>query len=1023
MAILWMVIAVFLAPVIVHAGAGELLLNGSSMRFSALDGSATDLDGAADGTLTLDSLELGGRAEIVVDRPAAVFVVANEVQLFGRSAIRPAGSLPAEGPQIEIRAGSIRLFGRASLRADGRTQGGVLRLCATGNIEIRDQARISAKALDGAGPGGTVHLETGRRLLLDNRAVLVSASGGRGGSVTLVSCGKDGSRPGSPPAEAAILIRGYVEAFGTSGSGGSVKVEARQGGVDFQPARQGPPMVIDAKGTTRPGRVSIRAATSVVPGKLFAQPEASVVTGSPVTAACGCSSGTADGPVVVAIDVDRTTGVPGTAFALSGRVVESASPVEQWRWRLTDGRELTGRTISISFPAPGLYGAEVTATDRNGNVARAETGLQVFDPATQAPPELGLPPVVGDVDGDGLVTLEDAHRTAKHAGRLESLPAAAELAADIDLDGQVTPGDALLIGQAVAAGQPLPSVISPVHGAPGARVNLISPELLDPAALIEIEVGESTQVQRPLRPARGYATFMIPLDATRRGSLDVTPGPVEVRIRRDGTVVQTFTFQVEEPPPLPADPKAELKALLADRVALLQMNQEAIRILLDLSAVEGEDRELLLASFTVAQQNAAAAVAELSALLDEPGGDELARLFFLFANADGYPEYRQSVDELLGGDPAALRAKLDAIASAGSASVDEILDLLCLVKSLSDGLDTGGVILGWGCDALLLAAIGAILVPADGPVVDVAFFSAWATRCAAVEVAAELPLLINSLVTSMDADLRFTAMPASPRSGEMVKLRAEIELIGLDDLCSFPVGQGRDKLIENLARKAARQYLRRKLRPVLRLIPDNVLEKLAKELGDALARTVGHTQIITALETLTGKACDYFNRGVPIPDDLSRILQGPNPNVGTLSYPGDGTADYLCPDSGMAGDVVFTATRRICGEDDKKEVTVACSTREVTITIGDNGPANDDIFEVRVAGNTVLTSSQPVRSISTTVDLPAGDHQVQMIGRAAPDGVGTYFIEFSGATVVGGDPLSGSDLTPGVVKTFLIRVQ
>jgi hypothetical protein len=91
--------------------------------------------------------------------------------------------------------------------------------------------------------------------------------------------------------------------------------------------------------------------------------------------------------------------------------------------------------------------------------------------------------------------------------------------------------------------------------------------------------------------------------------------------------------------------------------------------------------------------------------------------------------------------------------------------------------------------------------------------------------------------------------------------------------------------------------------------------------------------------------------------------------------------------------------------------------------MGDNGNLLDDIFEVKVDGQTVLTSSAPVRSISTTLNLPAGNHGVQMIGRAAPDGVGTYFIEFSGATVVSGDPLSGTDLTPGVVKNFTIRVQ
>ena len=103
---------------------------------------------------------------------------------------------------------------------------------------------------------------------------------------------------------------------------------------------------------------------------------------------------------------------------------------------------------------------------------------------------------------------------------------------------------------------------------------------------------------------------------------------------------------------------------------------------------------------------------------------------------------------------------------------------------------------------------------------------------------------------------------------------------------------------------------------------------------------------------------------------------------------------------------------------------VGCSTSDVLITMGDNGSALDDIFEVIVAGQTVLTSSAPVRSVSASVPIPGGQTEVLMRGLAAPDGVGTYFITFSSnARVVGGDSLSGSDLTPGVTKRFIIEVQ
>jgi len=92
--------------------------------------------------------------------------------------------------------------------------------------------------------------------------------------------------------------------------------------------------------------------------------------------------------------------------------------------------------------------------------------------------------------------------------------------------------------------------------------------------------------------------------------------------------------------------------------------------------------------------------------------------------------------------------------------------------------------------------------------------------------------------------------------------------------------------------------------------------------------------------------------------------------------------------------------------------------------MGDNGPILDDIFEVLLEGETILTSNDPVRRKSVTVEVLAGSTQlVQMVGRAAPDGIGTYLIIFDGATVVGGDPTDGRDLTPGVIKNFIIGVQ
>jgi hypothetical protein len=734
-------------------------------------------------------------------------------------------------------------------------------------------------------------------------------------------------------------------------------------------------------------------------------------------------------PLAVSADVDRTTGVLGTNFIFTGRVVESTSPVEQWHWILSDGRDLTGMSISVTFPSPGLYGANLTATDNDGNVVHAETGVLVFDPATQAPPELGLPKQIGDIDGDGTITLKDAHRVSKHAGGLELLPAAAEPAADVDLDGQVTQDDARLLGQAVAAGEALPRTLLPAHGAPGTRVTLISPTLLDPTSNIEIVVGQSQWVQQPLRTIRGYATFMIPFDATNGGSLQVTPGSVEVRVFSNGTVADTLPFQVEAPLPLPADPKAELRKLLDDYVKLLQVNEDAIKQLLDQSLVDGNERELLLAAYTTAHEDVAAKFGNMRALLDEPHGEQLARILFLYANANGYPELRQRMTELLAASVPPMKSSLRV--NAPAASVDEILSSLCRVKKVAKMISDGSDILSYVCDAMLIAAVIAAAVPVAGEVLDVGLLIAWASGCGTVESTLELALMLNEFVDGLHPDLRFKASTAAPQAGQSVKLSATIEIIGANDLCSFAVGKTKDKLIEELGKIAAKRLLQRKLAlraigAAIGVLSPKLIIDLEKRLGALVGRVVDNTALGQVLEEFTRKVCEYARGGAPIPYELNATtLKGPSPDAGTRTFPGDGTADYMCStqSNSSTDSVTFTVMRQLCDETQTKTVKISCQTRPVTITMGDNGNALDDIFEVRIQGQTVLTSSAPVRSISTTVNLVIGDHTVEMIGRAAPDGIGTYFIQFSGATVIGGAPLSGSDLTPGVVKAFTIRVQ
>lgn len=1017
-----LVIGLLLVPGAVRGA--ELALHRGTVLFSDLDGGPADENGTPDGTLTVGSLVVDGSARLLVDVPSAKLAVDGDVSLAGDGAILAPAPAPAQGPDLEIRAGgAVRLVGTSSIRADGATAGGNLRLCSGADLELDGDALLSASSAGLSGPGGSVHVEAAGQVRIAQPAGSIRASGADGGRVEVVSCAADLATPAHSIGASAIAVQGRIEASGATGAGGSVELDARQGGVAFLPAVT----TVDARGAAGGGSVTVTAATSVSPAAPPTEPAAAVTTGTPSDEPCDCRNAVAPGLFIHA-EVDRPTGLPGTTFRLSGEIFRSSSPVGDWTWTLSDGRTFDGRTITVQFAAPGLFSATVTTSNEEGFQASDETAVVVFDPNTQAPPELDLPDKIGDVDGDGAITLADAHRIAKQASRLEELPLDVRRTADVDLDGKVTDRDARLLGQAVAAGEPLPRSIAPEHGAPGTKVNLISPELLDPEALVEVQVGASRLVQRPLRVARGYGTFMIPLDPTTAGSLDVDPGPVEIRIVEDGQVVETHTFQVEAPPPLPADPKAELERFLDDYIALFDKDKVAVADALDFAGVSTGTRDVLLAAFDLAHEDLSAKVAHLRELLDQPGGDEIARFFFRFADANGFQDLRKRLDTFLATPISQMGTSL--AERAGTADTEAALAALCAVHKAAELIGTGGTLLNVGCDLLLASAVAAVFVPAVGEVVDAAALFTWATECGGVAATVELAKLVDEIIGDADAELRFEASPTTPQAGEAVTLKAELELVGLDEICAGVVDVGAQKLTELIAEKTVERLLRtnvalKSVARFLELVSSATLKKLTDRLSKAVEHVIDLSGLGGAIEELASDTCAKFGLGLPLPLDVQPILSGPDPNVGMLSFPGDGTAQYMCPtDPNQTADSVsFTVEKELCEKQAMESATVECQTRPVTITIGDNGNLNDDIFEVQIEGETVLTSSVPVRSISTTIDLPLGDHTVEMIGRAAPDGIGTYFISFSGATVIAGDTLSGIDLTPGTVKTFVIRVQ
>ena len=105
-------------------------------------------------------------------------------------------------------------------------------------------------------------------------------------------------------------------------------------------------------------------------------------------------------PFAVRITASRTSGVPGTVFALAAQVTGNDAPIAEYSWKSSNGLTGSGSTLGAQFAAPGDYLLDVTARDGQGRTATAGTYLRVFNPAATAQvaktiaPDQGVPGVV-----------------------------------------------------------------------------------------------------------------------------------------------------------------------------------------------------------------------------------------------------------------------------------------------------------------------------------------------------------------------------------------------------------------------------------------------------------------------------------------------------------------------------------------------------------------------------------------------------------------------------------------------------
>lgn len=754
------------------------------------------------------------------------------------------------------------------------------------------------------------------------------------------------------------------------------------------------------------------------------------------------------------VQADRYSGTPGMSFTITAEVMGPSPDGFTFTWELSDGTSATGAMLTRSFAEPGSYAITVRASNTVGENLVGDVVLTVFDPT--AP--VGVfgeprPPLPGDVDGDGTLSLADALRTTQHLAEsrlLDSDPAApgapglsfSELAsADFDGDGRITTADAEMTALAVLSGQAVPSALMPSSVMPGQQVRVFSPALLDPAALIEIQIGAGVRFE-PVRIVLGQVLVYVPLDMLTPGDYTETAGSTSVQVFSDGVLADELPLAILMPttPPTMAEVEAVIDASMVER--------ERIRAgMVDFFATPdaadlGFDDTTIAVLQSLFDQSCLRldeAEAQLREdLLALPADQQTAVLRFLGANgfdaaivAATTPPPAPTVSPLTvtsfsGFGPGA------ATLSAGA------LTALCTIKSAQDHLESLSTGTAYACTGLAALAVVALAEPTPfGEILSAPLLLSLSARCAQFLATQETASLVLSFLPTPGDRLKLDPVgPTTVSAGESVSVRASILVSNLAGLCGSGAGGGLDesleeRLFEPITERLLRRAPFRQLMAAARRISPQLAEQLEEAVEDAVGLAIGQT-VGSVLESAVESLCEAIEglTGGPyfaVDPTLIDVTAAPT-SPGLIAGTSGPYFTVTCPTPAPGEDpetteYAVTAALTLCGATVKGEIEVTCGELvDVTVTMGDNGALLDDIFEVSIDGDVVLSPGIPVTVASTVVQITSGTHTLQMRGLAAPDGIGTYFVSVDPGQLTDGPALSGTTLTAGTVFTWTLIV-
>jgi plastocyanin len=728
------------------------------------------------------------------------------------------------------------------------------------------------------------------------------------------------------------------------------------------------------------------------------------------------TGGFSTGALAIDVQASRVSGTTQSEFEFQVLKVSGASDIASVSWSFGDGNTASGPSVKHSFATAGLWTVEASVSSTSNETLQSGVAVQVFDPSNTrvGPGGQSITFIPGDVNGDDALTVEDAHLTLLHATHLQRFTTPDALqAADANWDGRITEADAEFIAQAVAASSTVPNQLSIGAASPGTLFQILSPQLLDLDATFTVKVGDAP-AYAPYRPMPGYANAFVPMTVVPTAELrSFAPRSVPVELFADDVKVASYTLDLAPATPSNVAPLAAINQLYDELETRLAEAKTSIAPYLQLTGTSDPNNSALLLSMLqlVEEQTAEArrVLTEQLTLLDAQSLEILALLW----EANG-----------LAADLQEFGASTPPTRAAGG---DDFLAAICAIESVSKVISTVDKYTSIACAGFQLAA----LFPTPAAPV----FAALATVCNAFSISKTIFDVLNDFFPTVLPDLALEANPAQVLPGKSSQLTLYIQISPAAGLCAGGVKTLTDKIIEKVVLRFLKSATIKTAFNLLKNLPlekrNEIRAKVVEKIRNLFMKVVGTIISVTGLDTvmqdLFKSLCSHLNGiSTRLQADARGRVTGPAPATAGQVASGPGETVTFTSDTQYDGPAVFTAAISGCkGIKANGQVTVQCVQGEkgVRFCIGDNGSALDDIFELRVNGKTQLTSSVPVRNICTTLQLPFGKHQVQMYGRAAPDAIGTYFLSITGATVLSGPPLTGSNLTAGALFTWTIEVK